>query len=250
MNRNSWTRYLVAAALVLLVGAVWVLAEEKKMKVEVRNDGGQEITVDVNGETEVIALDDLADGEERTFDVGGHPVTVKRVDDQLALVHEGHVMGKVHHFGGGDEDMVWVTAGDEDEHGAHRVKIMKKGDCGGGEEHQIFIMKGADGEIDTEGIDLEDIDIEVLEEKYGDELVKIYGHGPHPMIVKSNHHFVGGDYVQYRCEETGSTLTVKKEEALLDSYIDPVTSCVLEKVDEPMKKVIRVEVIEEEETEE
>lgn len=248
MNRNSWTRYLVAAALVLLVGAVWVLAEEKKMKVEVRNDGGQEITVDVNGETEVITLDDLSDGEERTYDVGGHPVTVKRVDDQLALVHEGHVMGKVHHFGGGDEDMVWVTAGDEDEHGAHHIKIIKKG-CGEGEEHNVFIMKSGEGKIDIEGLDLEDIDIELLEEKFGEELVEIHGHGAHPVIVKSDHHFHGGDFVQYRCEETGSTLTVKKEEALLESYIDPVTSCVMEKVDEPMKKVIRVKVVEEEDTE-
>ena len=65
MNGSSWTRYLVAAALVLLVGAVWVLAEEIEMKVEVRNEGGQEITVDVNGVKETIHLDDLVDGEER-----------------------------------------------------------------------------------------------------------------------------------------------------------------------------------------
>ena len=249
MNRDSWTRYLVAAALVLLVGAVWVLAEETKMKIEVRNEGGQEITVDVNGVTEVISLDDLADGEERIFDVNGHPVTVKRVDDQLALVHDGHVMGKVHHFAGGDEDMVWVTAGDEDEHGAHHVKIIKKGDCGDGEEHNVYIMKGVGGEIDVEGIDLEDIDIELLEEKFGEDFMEIHGHGAHPVIVKRGHHFIGEDFVQYRCEKTGSTLTVKKEEALLDSYIDPVTSCVMEKVDEPIKKVIRVKVVEEEDTE-
>lgn len=248
MNRNSWTRYLIAAALVLLVGAVWVLAEEKTMKVEVRTENGEEITIDVNGEKEVVALDDLAEGEERVFEVGGHPVTIKRADDQLTLVHEGMVAGKVHHFAGGDEDMVWVTAGDEDAHGAHHVKIIKKGDCGDGEEHGVYIMKGVDGEIDVEGIDLEDIDIELLEEKFGEDFMEIHGHGAHPVIVKRGHHFMGGDFVQYRCEETGSTLTVKKEEALLDSYIDPVTSCVMEKVDEPIKKVIRVKVIEEEDT--
>ncbi len=33
--KTAWTRYLVAAALILLVGAVWVLAEEIEMKVEV-----------------------------------------------------------------------------------------------------------------------------------------------------------------------------------------------------------------------
>ena len=125
MSRNSWTRYSVAAALVLLVGAVWVLAEEKKIEVKVKNEGGQEITVDVNGVKEVVSLDDLAEGEERVLDVGDHPSTIKRVDDQLTLVHDGHMMGKVHQFKGGDEDMVWVTAGDEGEHGAHHVKIIK-----------------------------------------------------------------------------------------------------------------------------
>ena len=94
MKRESWARYLVAAALVLLVGAVWVLAEEIEMKVEVRNDAGQEITVDVNGVKETIYLDDLADGEERSFDVGGHSITVKRVDGQLTLVHDKAMMEK------------------------------------------------------------------------------------------------------------------------------------------------------------
>ena len=72
MKLESWTRYLVAAALIILVGAAWVLAEEKTMRVEVRADDGKEISIDVNGVTEVVTLDDLADGEERTYDVGGH----------------------------------------------------------------------------------------------------------------------------------------------------------------------------------
>ena len=48
MKIESWVRYLVAAALVVLVGAAWVLAEEKTMKVEVRTEDGQEITLDSN----------------------------------------------------------------------------------------------------------------------------------------------------------------------------------------------------------
>ncbi len=89
MKLESWTRYLVAAALIILVGAAWVLAEEKTMKVEVRSDDGKEISIDVNGVTETVTLDDLAEGEERTYDVGGHEVTVKRVEDRLTLVHDG-----------------------------------------------------------------------------------------------------------------------------------------------------------------
>ena len=43
MNRISWTRYLVAAALILLVGAVWSLAgEEKTWNIQVKIGDGQE----------------------------------------------------------------------------------------------------------------------------------------------------------------------------------------------------------------
>ncbi len=77
MTRSSWTRYLVVAALILLVGAVWSLAgEEEKLKIEVKNIDGQEITVDVNGVKETIHLDDLAPGEEREFKVGEHPIVI------------------------------------------------------------------------------------------------------------------------------------------------------------------------------
>ena len=127
MKSESWTRYLVAAALVLLVGAVWALAEEIEMKVEVRNEGGQEITVDVNGVKETIHLDDLAEGEERSFDVGGHPITIKRVDDQLTLVHD-QMMGKLHHEGEGHSEHLWVGEGEDCDHPCKRVMIMKKGD--------------------------------------------------------------------------------------------------------------------------
>ena len=48
MKFESWMRYLVAAALVILFGAAWVLAEEKTIKVEVRSDEGKEMTIDAN----------------------------------------------------------------------------------------------------------------------------------------------------------------------------------------------------------
>jgi hypothetical protein len=43
-------------------------------------------------------------------------------------------------------------------------------------------------------------------------------------------------------------LTVKKDEHLLDSYIDPVTGCVMKKMEGPGMKTIRVEVITDDET--
>ena len=219
MKPNTWTRYLVAAALVLLVGAVWVLAEEIEMKVEVRNDGGQEITVDVNGVVEVIELDDLAEGEERSYDVGGHPIVVRRVDDQLTLVHDGHPMHGLKHIGEADEDLIWVTEGFEGD-------VVLSGDCEN-DGHRVMIIKKGDGDVET-------IDIESAP-----HVMKWHsdsGEGG-PMIVKSGPHFMHGDFVHYRCEETGSMLMVKKDDALLDSYVDPVTGCLMEKVESPKRRI-------------
>jgi hypothetical protein len=60
----------------------------------------------------------------------------------------------------------------------------------------------------------------------------------HPIIIKKGHHLQGGDFVSYRCEETGSMLMVKKDDAILDSYVDPATGCLMEKVEEAKVNVI------------
>ncbi len=265
--KNSWTRYLVAAALILLVGAVWVLAEEMEMKVEVRNEGGQEITVDVNGVVETVSLDDLADGEERTIDVGDHEIVVKRVADQLTLVHEAGALATIHDVHGAHGNMVWVTEDEEIGDGEKKIiikrvgggeftdadgNVMFIGEGGPGDEN-IFIVKGEDG----------DIDIEALKEKFGDDYEETFtddghrvmkwvseGGEGHPVIIRSAGACCGAnDVVVFRCEETGSTLTVKKDDNLLDTYLDPVTGCVMKKMDAPVKKIMRIEVITEDETE-
>jgi hypothetical protein len=255
MKPNSWTRYLVAAALVLLVGALWALAEETTMRVEVRSEEGKEMTIDVNGVTEVVGLEDLADGEERTYDVGGREVTVKRVGDRLSLVHDGILSG--HHLEG-PHQKIWIE-GDEGTAGEHHVMIMKHCDgqtvkvdvdsdsglLGAGHDctRDVFILKGEDGEID----------IEAMKEKYGEDFEEFHtahgahvmkwvdeGDGEHPIIVKRIGHHGGGDYVTYRCEETGSMLTVKADENLLDDYIDPVTKCVMKKVENAGVHIIKI----------
>ena len=261
MKDAMWARYLVAAALVLLIGAVWVLADEMELKVEVRNDNGEEITVDVNGVTEVITLEDLAPGEERTWDVGGHPVTVKRVDDNLVLVR-GDGDREFFHVGGGDGDMVWVTEDVEGGADGRRIVIKKRvegggdgnfvfvGD-GGHERHNVVVVKGKNGELD----------IEELKARYGDDFEEIHTAGgetilkwvteggeAEPMIITRSG-VAGGDMVVYRCEETGSILTVRKDEHLLDSYLDPVTGCVMKKMEGPGMRTYRVEVITEQKTE-
>ena len=246
MKLESWTRYLVAAALIILVGAAWVLAEEKTMRVEVRADDGKEISIDVNGVTEVVTLDDLADGEERTYDVGGHEFTVKRVNDRLSLVHDGLLAG---HNTGGHRQHIWIE-GDEASAGEHRVIIRKSCDAGEYEydvdshgDHDVFILKGEDGEID----------IEALKEEYGEDFEEFHtahgahvmkwvseGDGVHPIVIQRMGHHLGGDYVTYRCEETGSMLTVKADENLLDDYLDPVTGCVMKKVEHAGAHMIKI----------
>lgn len=255
MKLENWMRYLVAAALVILVGAAWVLAGEKTMKVEVRTEDGQEISIDVNGVTEIITLDDLAEGEQRSFDVGGHEVTVKRVGDRLTLVHDGILAGHLH---GGHHKEVWIGAG-EGETDKRQVVIMKHGADGTvsvdaetelmfiGEDdfssHDVLILKGEDGEID----------IEALKEKYGEDFEEFHtahgahvmkwvveGDAEHPIIIKRMGHLEGGGFVTYRCEETGSMLTVKADENLLDDYIDPVTGCVMKKVEHAGVRVIKI----------
>ena len=245
MKLDSWARYLVAAALIILVGAAWVLAEEKTMKVEVRSDDGKEISIDVNGVTETVTLDDLAEGEARTYDVGGHEVTVKRLNDRLALVHDGLMDGdhSLHN------QKIWIE-GNEVSAGEHRVMIMKRGEAGeveidvdGHGDHDVFILKGEDGEID----------IEALKEEYGEDFEEFHtahgahamkwvseGDGTHPIVIQRMGHRGGGDYVTYRCEETGSMLTVKADENLLDDYLDPVTGCVMKKVEHTGVHMIRI----------
>jgi len=246
MKLESWARYLVAAALIILVGAAWVLAEEKTMKVEVRSDDGKEISIEVNGVTETVTLDDLAEGEERTYDVGGHEVTVKRLNDRLALVHDGLMDGDHSHH----HQKIWID-GNEVSAGEHRVMIMKRGEAGeveidvdGHGDHDVFILKGEDGEID----------IEALKEKYGDDFEEFHtahgahvmkwvddGDGEHPIVIRRMGHHGGGDYVTYRCEETGSMLTVKADENLLDDYLDPVTGCVMKKVEHAGVHMIKIQ---------
>jgi hypothetical protein len=258
MQQISWTRYLVAAALVLAFGVIWAVAGDE-MKIEVRNAGGEEITIDVNGETEVISLDDLADGESREYEVGGRPFTVHRHGDELKLDHgDGGHHGLFVMSGGGDPEKVWVMKGDHGDHGERRVMIVKEVEGDGKEitvdvltddvhgdhdavfigedlhgEHEVIIMKGDEGELD----------IEALKEKYGDDFEEFTtedgkkvvkwvkaGDGAHPIMIQKMRHGMD-DMAVFRCDETGSMLTVKDDGNLLESYLDPVTGCVMEKID-------------------
>jgi len=243
MKQLSWSHWILAAAIVLAGGVALVFA-----------DGGSElrkmVKVNVNGEVESLELDDLADGETREFDAGEHTVMVTRTGDELFVTLDGEEIGSP---GSGSDPLVWVTRDGltepVGEAGARRVVILKsdcEGDCEGASElRTITIHADCDDEIeDCEQID---VDIDSMDEV---EIHKLHvdghphamfmasGDGPHPMIMKTLS--MRNDMVRYRCEETGSELLVKKEDAVADSYVCPATGCVMEKVTEPEVKVVKV----------
>jgi len=244
MSKQTWVHWVVAAILVVVVGALIASAEER-IEVRVEKNSSAEISVDVNGVTEVVRLDDLADGESRTFDVGDHELVVKRVGDDLTIVGDGHGFGAF----GGHTANVWVTDDCEE--------IEIDGDCEFGEK-KVIVMKvagdgGEAGEAKTYTIHVDGDEVMVDGEQTIDidEIVKLHGGGQHGAIFISEdgnvHHpgMVGlhgmhGDLVKYRCEETGSVLMVKKDDAIEDVYICPATGCVMTKVEEPEMRMIKI----------
>lgn len=251
MQQRGWVRYLVAALVVLVVGAIWALAEETEVKVEVRNESGREITIDVNGESEVIHLDDLDEGESLDHEVGGRTFTVRRIDDRLLMDHDGPGT-KVFFVGEdlpADARQVWVTKDEVAGAGSRQVVIMEHGE--GDDVDLDFDVKvdevhGARSFVVISG-DEGELDLEALKERYGDDFDEIVkddgtrilrwvgdGREPGSMVFYSAG-FGGSELVRYRCDDTGSMLLVKKQKGLLDSYIDPVTGCLLERVDDGIR---------------
>jgi nitrite reductase/ring-hydroxylating ferredoxin subunit len=247
MSKQTWVHW-VAAAILVVVAGVLIASAEERIEVKVLKESADAISVDVNGVTEVVRLEDLADGESRIFDVGDHELVVKRVGGDLTIVSDGHGLGSFDGHGKSLETMVWVGEDGEDieidcdggKHQAKKIVVMTAGDQEAGEAKTYTIHVDGD-EVLLDGENQLEID----------ELVKLHGghHGAvfisedgevdHPMIVKTHEMF--GNVVKYRCEETGSVLLVKKEDALQDTYICPATGCVMTKVEEPEVRVIKIE---------
>jgi nitrite reductase/ring-hydroxylating ferredoxin subunit len=242
MSKQTWVHWVVAAILVVVAGALIASAEER-IEVRVEKNSSDEISVDVNGVTEVVRLDDLADGESRTFDVGDHELVVKRIGDDLTIVSDGHGFGTL----GGLGTNVWVTDEGEKieidgdcEFGAGKVIVVASGDQEAGQAKTYTIHVDGD-EVVVDGDRTIDID----------EIVKLHGGGGHGAIFISKDgdvqqpamglHGMRGDMEKYRCEETGSVLMVKKGDAIEDVYICPATGCVMTKVEEPEMRVIKIE---------
>jgi len=245
MEKRTRMHWVAAAVLILLVGAVVALAEER-IEVRVEKDGDEEVSVDVNGVREVIHIDDLADGESRTFDVGDHELVVTRSGDELQVITEGHGLGDLGGPGKAEHVMVWVGDGGE--------MVILDGDDEVVEKGMMILKVEADGEgekriyrvnVDGDEIALDDeitIDIEEILHEHGVDghkaiFLSADGAGEHPTVIKRHLH---EGLAKYRCEETGATLLVKEEDAIEDTYICPATGCLMERVEEPEMKVITI----------
>ncbi len=259
MDKKRWATTGIAALAILVAGAFVALAEERiEVKVEVEaEDGDRDAVVEVKtGDTvEVFTVDDLEDGEERVFQAGERTVTVRRSGDDIDVLMDGEELGaggegkrirKIIKVGGeGDCDHGVLVHGDDEnvwhvKEGNEGVKVIKIRKGEGGEE---LVWHGEDGDIDLETLimDLEgdfeeggeheiDVFVEKLEGHHGAIFIG-EGDGPHKTkMIK----MMGGPHagmVSYRCESTGSMLLVKEEHATLDSFIDPATGCLMNKVE-------------------
>lgn len=249
MSKQTWVHWVVAAILVVVAGA-FIASAEERIEVRVEKESADEISVTVNGVAEVVRLDDLADGESRTFDVGDHDLVVKRLGDELTIITDGHAFGSFGDHGANHQMNVWVTDDGEE------IEVHTDGDCDLKAVKKMIVMSssdGADGEEQTYTIHIDGDDV-MLDGEHNieiDEIVKIHGghHGAvfisedgevdHQMIMAG--HGMHAGLVKYICEETGSILMVKEEDALEDAYICPATGCVMKKMEEPEVRVIKIQ---------
>lgn len=225
MKNTRWIHILIAAALVVAGGAVLALAETFELEFE----DGEKVTVDVDGAVEVITLEDLYDGEERTIDAGTHEVTVSRDGDRLEVALDGQPIG------GGSLD--FSDAG--------RVFVMTDGDESHHDEKIIVSKKIREGEEAMQDIRVEVIgDEEMVWNTSHGESVVVRSGGGHPFVF----HGTGEgaeDMVVYRCEDTGSTLVVDADRATADSYIDPATGCEMARIEAENMVIVKTVEIDE-----
>lgn len=245
MNRRTWLQAVLAAILIVVAGAI-IAAAEERIEVRVEQDSPDEISVDINGVNEIIRIDDLADGESRAFDVGDHEIVVRRVGDELTLTDDGFDVGT----DGDLKTMVWLTDdgkrieidGDNTDASGQHVMVMKvAGDGDEDGELRTYTVEVDGDEVLLNGEPVVDVD-EVIMRNKGEYPHGVFigegEDGDHVKVFKTV--VKGGDLVTYRCEETGSILMVKRDDAIEDAYICPATGCLMTRVEEPDVHMITV----------
>ena len=139
-NRTSLTAAL--AAFTLFTGAAIAADATVELK--------------INGEETVLTVDDLADGETRSYENGPHSIIVTRVGDELKVEHSGveidaeanqwiQADGTVVDLDGEGPHMMFITTEDGEGEQAIEVdvEVLTDGDIEleEGAEHKVFIKK-------------------------------------------------------------------------------------------------------------
>jgi len=267
MKKSTWLQVVLAAVVVVVAGAVLGFACEDEIRVKVMKTDGDLVTITTNGTTEELTLEDLEEGETRTFTVGEHEVTVMRVGDELTVtLDDGELAGLLEGVKGKKISKRVVVVTDDCEGEAKADAFVS-----GGSKHVIIHRAGGEIEIESElfeGLeDLEDL------EEHGVRVHRIGKGDGHKMIFISegdegrdegelafllsgedhDFHWVGahgpgchGDYVTYECPEDGTRLQLKKDKDQADSHLCPLCGAAMEKLEGPeiVRKKVLVELIE------
>ena len=239
MKSSTWLSILVAAALVLVGGALLALAAPGSNAAVAE----QRVVVDGNGTLQTIGLEDLADGESREIAAGDHTVTVTRSGQQLEVLLDGKDL-----MGGAPVDLdrkavVWVGEVGDGRALADRVVVFE-GAAAEPAEARAVVIRTQEGEGEEEVT----VDVRAIGDAEWSELDAAGGKrtmiftsvepGSEPVVVAAPGQRPG--MVRYRCEATGSELLVDKGQATAESYVCPATGCVMTRVDEPEVRVIKV----------
>ncbi len=224
-KNRTWTNLLLAVVMIVIAGVAITFAET--MKVDVATMNGDEVRVTINGEAQVVNLEDIADGEERTFGEGDHQVVVKRSGDQLTVTAGGKEIACAK---GGEcaKKMVMISAdGERTETGPHAIWIAKKM-IGGDDDEEITVHID---DLDLEHLDnleiLQDLNIEVD----GEAMVMRIDGGHHSLPMLKHIHEGDSDSLRYRCPSDDTELTIDKEQATQESYLCAVCGREMEKVE-------------------
>jgi hypothetical protein len=232
MKKSSWIHVAIAATLIIAGGALMALAETETFNLEIDNDS--EVTIDLNGDIEVLTLADFADGEIRTFGSDDHEVTVRRDGDRLVVEMDGEeiggpALGLAHARA---QKIVMMTADGDEPHAERRMVFVTDDHSIDGETHDIQVQVSTDDDF-------------VWNSSEGEKIVVKSIGGHHPIFLHGAD-AAAADLVLYRCEDTGSTLMVDAERATAESYIDPATGCEMFKVDTEHSIIVKtIDIIEE-----
>ncbi|MCP4895380.1 MAG: hypothetical protein GY906_00265 [bacterium] len=252
MSKRSKLQILVAAVAVLVGGALMGLAgdHEETINLEVLSDGGEEMTIMINGEKEVLSVNDLEEGEVRTIDDGEHGViTVERRDGSLHVnldkMSDGEHHGiRKHVIIHGDEEGAHRMMLKGEPHGVHVRKLIADEDCElHGEDHEVFIIKKGEGEAGVWNFsgheDGDPIVIDIDEE---------HSFAFHTGAEEGLHRHLS-ERVALSCPEDGTRLSMAKDKATQERYLCPVCGDEMEKTEEMVHKFITVVKEEQEEVE-